>query len=328
MMILASGGGVWPVRGDGASLLAAESATSVLRVPEEVSASSSGAQIERIDLQPAPCRACPGSLPASATTMERRASLRSPCSMMGLWRRDPARPLCDHPERAVASCAEVGCAAYGACGARAGSSGTLRLSRLEGVDHRGPCRRPAGRGNRGARRAPHADTRRAVLGLIHAGPWVSGPIPLALARFDLNGSVSRLITPTLRPRTVLGSGDGLPLYLEQLHQPREANAMALATDGSLLFAAGRGLRALVPPASPRPRVAITQDAFGAFPSGRPRYVTGTAGTVAAVVRQGTRQVATGRGAAAFPGEGELSLIPHHRQAATSSTSPSRRRPDR
>jgi hypothetical protein len=106
----------------------------------------------------------------------------------------------------------------------------------------------------------------------------SGSNPLTITRVGADGTATPLLALPPRPATALGDGDGLPLSGELL-QGEETGLLALADDGSLLFTDPSGhLRALVPPESPRPRIALTS--FGAAV----RYTASAPGTATISVR--------------------------------------------
>jgi hypothetical protein len=134
----------------------------------------------------------------------------------------------------------------------------------------------------------------------------------SIVRVGADGTVADLVRPRVRPAGPLGNGDGLPLFRDELPAGDEhMSAFALAGDGSLFIARdaydqpGTGLRALVPPDSPRPRVALTQQAFAIFGLGRVGFGTSVPGSVSVVARSRAATV-TGRGVA-VAGNGELTL---------------------
>jgi hypothetical protein len=136
---------------------------------------------------------------------------------------------------------------------------------------------------------------------------------IAVVRVGADRSVTRLLVAPGRPFGALGNGDGLPLFAGETPSDFFTGALALASDGTLLFAGdpahGHGLRALVAPGSTRPRIAPTQQAFATIESGRVGFTTGAAGTIAATIERSGAVVSEGRAGAAQAGSGEVTLAP-------------------
>jgi hypothetical protein len=139
-----------------------------------------------------------------------------------------------------------------------------------------------------------------------------------IVRVGQDGAVTSLLTPSTRPLQTLGNGDGLTLFRHELPTGQSdgyGGAFALTSDGTLLFTEdfdfdrpGTGLRALVPAASLRPRIALTQGAFAAFARGSIRYIAPVPGTVHVIARRrGDGGVVEGLGQVTQAGEGELAL---------------------
>ena len=138
---------------------------------------------------------------------------------------------------------------------------------------------------------------------------------LSMVRVGEDGTVTQLLEPADRPFDALGNGDGLALFQDELPLGGggfQSGGLAVASDGTLLLGddpgygrRGHGLRAVVPPDSPRPRIALTQDAFTTFADGRIRF-TATPGTVTVAGQVGATQVFDGRGDAQL---GEVRIDP-------------------
>ncbi|RKQ88221.1 hypothetical protein C8N24_6262 [Solirubrobacter pauli] len=116
-----------------------------------------------------------------------------------------------------------------------------------------------------------------------------------------------------RRRRVYGNGDGAPALTGAGWLPQAAvNGSAVhAADGSLIFASEdaeerTSVRAVVPPASRRARVAFTQRAFRTFADGRVGYLAPVPGRIELEVRSHGRVVDTVRADAHVP-DGELEL---------------------
>jgi hypothetical protein len=149
----------------------------------------------------------------------------------------------------------------------------------------------------------------------------SPPYARFLARVSDEGRVTRLTAPTTPRADFFGNGDGLSLA--QVGWATEAEpsspapwvtpnidpgAMAVAVDGSLLFGdAGNGLRAIVPAASRRPRIALAQSGYTSFARGRVRYLAPTQGMATVTVLRGNAVVAQAHAPHTTGGEGEIAL---------------------
>jgi hypothetical protein len=149
------------------------------------------------------------------------------------------------------------------------------------------------------------------------GEWTGDFSRSFIVRIGPDGAVTRLLAPPARPSTALGNGDGLQLFRDELPTGMDeaAGAMAVGDDGSLIFSEdtqldqpSRGLRALVPAASPRPRIALTQESFTTFERGVIHYTASRVGTVSAGAQRHRGTVGLqGRGQLATAGDGELAL---------------------
>ena len=137
-----------------------------------------------------------------------------------------------------------------------------------------------------------------------------------VVRIGPDGTVTERLAVFDRPPGVMGTGSGLALFKDHLpSRSLDTNALALAGDGSLVFADPgviwgrkvRGLRALVPPDSGRPGIALTQNGFATVASGGVRYVTSVPGTVTVIARRGQNVIAEGHGEAPSAGEHEIAL---------------------
>lgn len=124
-----------------------------------------------------------------------------------------------------------------------------------------------------------------------------GPV-LTIVRAD--GSVTR---QPWNDDGTLGDGDGVAVG--GMHWPTPIS-MTVAADGSLVFAAKRTIRAVVPPDSSRARIAITQTSYRSFGDGAVNYFAGRGGIVTLRLRQGTTAVALIR-SRTEGGEGTLRL---------------------
>jgi hypothetical protein len=142
---------------------------------------------------------------------------------------------------------------------------------------------------------------------------------VTLVRVGSDGAMSTLLKVKQRPYAALGNGDGLPLFAPELPTGSDdsTGAIALARDGSLLFAddesfdgPGTGLRALVPPDSSRPRIAISRDGFARFQRGVIGFAAGVPGAISVSARDlETAALIGGRGQAAGAGELALQSVP-------------------
>ena len=151
--------------------------------------------------------------------------------------------------------------------------------------------------------------------MLEDDPSAGGESEMRVARVGADGTVEPRLTLPDRPPTAVGNGDGLTLFGDELLPYGSGpSAFAVAADGALIFAKGsraeggprRGLRALVPPDSGRPRIALTQDGFAMFPSGRVRVLTGGPGAVAISARDGAIAVEA-RGDASQAGQHEVAF---------------------
>ncbi len=283
------------VRADGADALAAESATTVVRVPE------SGRGVERVDVRTGaltPLPALPandgldaltvladGTVIAAAyartfaiapggqvTTLDGPASTElAPLGERfvflgpdGLAIQSPTGP----PRSLSAASLSGPLAASGDGGVLALSYAQPTIDQHEDEPARGRCVR---------------------LATASCSDW-SGPPQPTITRVGADGTLRAMLALRGRPATALGDGDGLAPFSELLPQGEETGALAVAGDGSLLFTDASGhLRALVAPDSPRPHIALT--AFGPVV----RYSANVPGTVAVTVRGRTTVQATGSG---------------------------------
>jgi hypothetical protein len=153
-------------------------------------------------------------------------------------------------------------------------------------------------------------------------PWVAdaavgtplaatGDGGLALATTSLQSGVALTVVDALgratryeRAGTALGSGDGVPLPGLPWSVPR---SMTITTDGSLaMMTQGNKLRAVIPPDSPRPRLAISQTTYEAFSQGRVHYLAGDAGWLELELRRDGKTIARASGSTTG-GHGEISL---------------------
>lgn len=135
-----------------------------------------------------------------------------------------------------------------------------------------------------------------------------------VVRVGDDATITPRVAPRRRPPGVLGNGDGLPLLQGVLPATSSEGAIAVASDGSLLFAdlsyerdRSEGLRAVVPADSARPRIALSQAAYSGFDRGRVGYLAGTPGTVSVEVLRRGNSVLHAQQHTSAAGEGELSL---------------------
>jgi hypothetical protein len=272
------------VRADGADALAAESEQTVLRVPE------SGRGIERVDVRTGALTPLPA-LPANpeidaltvladgtviAATFERPFAIAPGGQVTTLEGGSIVTELAPLGTRFVflgtdglAVQALTGAPQTLAAGplsgplAASGDGAVLALAYLQPtVDQRedeparGKC----------SRFAPPSCT-----------DW-SGSYSLTVTRVGADGTQTPMLALPARPASATGDGDGLALFSEPFLS-EETGRLALADDGSLVFTDISGhLRALVPPDSPRPRIALT--GFGAGV----HYAASAPGTVSVTVR--------------------------------------------
>ena len=132
-------------------------------------------------------------------------------------------------------------------------------------------------------------------------------------RFSVVGSEGTITPITYRLQRVYGNGDGAPALSDGgwLEQAAVGRSAVHAADGSLVFAnedaEGRtSVRAVVPPASRRARVAFTQRSFLTFAQGRVGYHAPVPGRIELEVRSHGRVIDQVSADAGVP-EGELAL---------------------
>jgi hypothetical protein len=131
------------------------------------------------------------------------------------------------------------------------------------------------------------------IGIVPDGRLVLLRGSAARKRLTLMDTLGRATTYRSDPSGVLGDGDGA--RLRQTPWPR-VRSITVAADGTLLMAtADDRLRALVPPASPRPRIAIDPRTYATFRTGHVRYLAAVPGTVTLEVRRSGRTVDRARG---------------------------------
>jgi hypothetical protein len=308
---LSADGASHVVRTDGAYLLAASSSGTVLRVPEPLAGHPVVRRVERVDLET-------GSVSRLGT-------------LPGRWQGNAARSAIDALTVLDDGTAIAATTAGFYTIAPAGGVRHIPHPATANVPHGGLAPLPHGR-------FAYPEGNQLMAGDRSGGRWLlargtlQGPIAASgdggvLATFveytlprtvtvvhvGTDGGVAPRLALPSRPFAALGDGDGLPLFQEDAPTDWYTGVLALAGDGSLLFASdpskGHGLRALVPPGSIRPRIAPTQEAFTTAANGRVGFTAGVPGTVSAIVERGGAVLAEGRGEATQPGPGELTIAP-------------------
>ncbi|MDA0161285.1 hypothetical protein OM076_13490 [Solirubrobacter ginsenosidimutans] len=323
LMRLAADGGVHVVRTDGASLLAADSPSTVLRVPEPTPGVSDVHALERVDVLTGavtPVAALPGDWSDSlgtlgidaVTVLDDGSDLVA--SRRGMFAISPAglvQPLPNGADLTVP---------HGALAPLPGgrfayvSGGQLFVGDLAGSQRLlapGSFGGPLAASTDGGVLAMRFDCRA-------AGEFDEAePVCVTLVHVGADGALTSLLTANQRPYGALGNGDGLGLFASELPigEDEYAGAILLARDGSLLFTDDQGfeqpptsLRALVPAASPRPRIAMSHDGFATFQRGVVGYAAGVPGAITVSVRDlETGATIDGGGQAPAPGDGALGL---------------------
>jgi hypothetical protein len=310
-MRLTPGGVIQEIRPEGAELLAPESSTTVLRVPEPREGRPSVHTVQRVDV---------GTGTVTALT-----------KLPGHWARSSGTS--DIDALAVLDDGTIVVATVAGFYAIAPNGHAFRLSHSNAVWRNTlaplPGRRFAFLEESHLMVGDLAGTRHILTPGSFAGPLTAsddggvlatldeqddstGKVTRTIVRVGPDGAVARLLTPPERPGTTLGHGDGLSPYQDEMPPGvvgYTAGAMALAADGTLVFPdhTGYGLRALVPPGSGRPRIALTQDTYATFESGRIRYTASRPGAVTVSASAHGSVAVEGHGETSGAGEEELAL---------------------